>query len=1029
MSIDITTLALAKEYTNRMVGPGGTGGGVNGKDGITPHIGDNGNWFIGTVDTGVSAQGPAGENGVTPHIGTNGNWYIGSVNTGVSAKGAKGDNGLDGNGIKSAILNSDYTLMLTFDDGTTYTTPSIRGATGDAGSAGKNGTDGIGVASIKQTTTSTDDGGNNVFTVTLTNGTTATFTVKNGSKGSTGEDGSNGVDGGHYTPVVTQPTTDTMQISFAPSKSDMPAVNPVTVNLPVSENSGQNVELDSSLTQSGKAADAKATGDEIKRVEGLIPSIEGLAKSEDIPTKPEDIGAQPAGNYLTKAPVTTVNGKTGDVQLDAADVGARPDTWVPTAQEVGALPNTYTPPNQTAEQVGADPKGTAEGTVSAHNTSSDAHNDIRQELAAINARLTAFFDSDNQTLDELSEIVAYITSNKSLIDAITTSKVSVADIVNSLTTNVANKPLSAAQGVAIKALIDNLSASLANYQPKGNYALESAVPTKVSQLTNDKGYLTQHQDISGKADKDQVAIYITPEQYGAKGDGSTDDSAAIQAAIDAAGNNNIVYLARKTYAISSGLFITHSNRRFKCDGMISYSGTGAAITIGSHAIIASIDQINAPNGTAVKVGYAGKYIEKCIVEVGSIASSKIGLHLYTDTVSVTYNQFRIGYISASEIGVYVECLESYINENWYHLGKITGCNTGIKLFSAETLESWTGMGTNSNRFFSGALEGLSEDGCAIHIVNSCGNKFEQLRCAEYYGKNSLVIEGHARWNDFMFNILRLLEVDLSGFTGGHSNIIKATHITDQYNGYNCGTHARIDYDLGITYDSNSANVELVLRDDLFADNVIGQRNAMIPNAMYFIDDSLNGTTYTLGNVYSHYQSMARGNPVAVTFSETGGRIVLNDINGDVILDNRDGKYAGKTLSVQWVGYEKTGGKNVWAVFGADTGSPEVDINAAINSALEQAKASGEFDGEDGTSVTVKSVSESTVDGGSNVVTFSDGKTVTIKNGSKGNKGDAYNLTPDDKSAIASVVKASLTTENWTFALEDGTTVTKVVYVG
>ncbi len=43
-------------------------------------------------------------------------------------------------------------------------------------------------------------------------------------------------------------------------------------------------------------------------------------------------------------------------------------------------------------------------------------------------------------------------------------------------------------------------------------------------------------------------------------------------------------------------------------------------------------------------------------------------------------------------------------------------------------------------------------------------------------------------------------------------------------------------------------------------------------------------------------------------------------------------------------------------------------------------------GKDGTSVTVASVSESTADGGSNVVTFSDGKTVTIKNGSKGSSG-------------------------------------------
>ena len=45
-------------------------------------------------------------------------------------------------------------------------------------------------------------------------------------------------------------------------------------------------------------------------------------------------------------------------------------------------------------------------------------------------------------------------------------------------------------------------------------------------------------------------------------------------------------------------------------------------------------------------------------------------------------------------------------------------------------------------------------------------------------------------------------------------------------------------------------------------------------------------------------------------------------------------------------------------------------------------------GADGTSVTVSSVSESTADGGNNVVTFSDGNTVTIKNGSKGSTGTA-----------------------------------------
>ena len=39
------------------------GGGGGGQNGITPHIGSNGNWYIGDNDTGVKAKG---EDGYTP---------------------------------------------------------------------------------------------------------------------------------------------------------------------------------------------------------------------------------------------------------------------------------------------------------------------------------------------------------------------------------------------------------------------------------------------------------------------------------------------------------------------------------------------------------------------------------------------------------------------------------------------------------------------------------------------------------------------------------------------------------------------------------------------------------------------------------------------------------------------------------------------------------------------------------------------------------------------------------------------------
>lgn len=70
-----------------------------GPSGTTPHIGSNGNWFIGDTDTGIHAQGPqgaTGEDGTTPHIGLNGNWFIGDTDTGIHAQGPQGEPGATG---------------------------------------------------------------------------------------------------------------------------------------------------------------------------------------------------------------------------------------------------------------------------------------------------------------------------------------------------------------------------------------------------------------------------------------------------------------------------------------------------------------------------------------------------------------------------------------------------------------------------------------------------------------------------------------------------------------------------------------------------------------------------------------------------------------------------------------------------------------------------------------------------------------------------------------------------------------------
>lgn len=66
--------------------------------------------------------------------------------------------------------------------------------------------------------------------------------------------------------------------------------------------------------------------------------------------------------------------------------------------------------------------------------------------------------------------------------------------------------------------------------------------------------------------------------------------------------------------------------------------------------------------------------------------------------------------------------------------------------------------------------------------------------------------------------------------------------------------------------------------------------------------------------------------------------------------------------------------------------PVAPQNVTLPAGYTPQKGKDYQDGKDGASVTVQSVEQSTADGGSNVVTFSDGTKLIVKNGSKGNPG-------------------------------------------
>ena len=166
-------------------GDNGTNGqngepGQNGQPGLTPHIGENGNWWVGNTDLGVKAQGNPGtngqdgqpgrdgqpgqpgrdgqngqpgrdgQNGETPRIGDNGNWWIGNEDTGKPARGAQGPQGNPGtngqNGQPGRDGQNGETPRIG-DNGNWWignedTGKPARGAQGPQGNPGTNGQNG-----------------------------------------------------------------------------------------------------------------------------------------------------------------------------------------------------------------------------------------------------------------------------------------------------------------------------------------------------------------------------------------------------------------------------------------------------------------------------------------------------------------------------------------------------------------------------------------------------------------------------------------------------------------------------------------------------------------------------------------------------------------------------------------------------------------------------------------------------------------------------------------------------------------------
>lgn len=231
--------------------------------------------------------------------------------------------------------------------------------------------------------------------------------------------------------------------------------------------------------------------------------VGALPDTTEIPTVPEKVSAfENDAGYITEVPEVDLSGyltEESDPTVPAWAKAATKPSY--TAAEVGADASGEAAKAlegakaYTDQQIAAIPTPDVSGQINTHNVATDAHNDIRLFISELTARVNALADSDDTTLDQMSEIVAYIKDNRELVEQVTTEKVSVADVIDNLTTNVGNKPLSAAQGVALKQMVDTID-----------------IPSNVSAFANDAGYLTEHQSLEAYALKTELPTVPTTEE-------------------------------------------------------------------------------------------------------------------------------------------------------------------------------------------------------------------------------------------------------------------------------------------------------------------------------------------------------------------------------------------------------------------------------------------------------------------------------------------------------------------------------------
>ena len=234
--------------------------------------------------------------------------------------------------------------------------------------------------------------------------------------------------------------------------------------------------------------------------------------------------------------------------------------------------------------------------------------------------------------------------------------------------------------------------------------------TSISASSTDTQYPTAKAAYNGAvAAANEKVTYITPEQYGAKGDGVTDDTAALQQCLSMASSARCIK-ALKQYKITSTLYITGNELNIDINRINSYTDS-FAVQISTRNSKVSIRQIDAYDNDGYGVLIKSSSDSNVTNVLPGVQANSFEFNLITakydcikfeadEPYNNAYNNFKVPNL-ISRSGNLININYSAV-ENYFWGGRIT-CYNG-----------WCIYHTGKNTFMRFAFEATSQICCGAN---------------------------------------------------------------------------------------------------------------------------------------------------------------------------------------------------------------------------------------------------------------------------------------------------------------------------